>query len=162
MNISSPLAPTLALLILASPAATSVARAQGSAAPRALVRQVLAPYESIRAALATDSTDGVARHARRIQAIVRGGGAEATRSLGALSRAAGRVAGASDIAAARAAFGALSTALIRLLEADPQLRRGLHRFQCPMAHESWVQPSAQLQNPYMGTQMATCGGPVSW
>ena len=64
-----------------------------------------------------------------------------------------------DAEAVRKAFGDLSEQVLRVLSADRALAEGLHVFECPMAqgYKKWVQPTAKLSNPYMGTRMPTCG-----
>jgi len=68
----------------------------------------------------------------------------------------------SDLPAVRRAFGGLSQPLVALLGDDPSLANGRHVFECPMAegYGRWVQPSAELSNPYMGSAMPTCGQEV--
>jgi threonine/homoserine/homoserine lactone efflux protein len=38
-----------------------------------------------------------------------------------------------------------------------------HVFECPMAkgYKRWVQPTDELENPYMGQEMLTCGSEVT-
>ena len=76
-----------------------------------------------------------------------------------LARAAGAIAGAKDVAAARAAFGDASKALITLIAAHPEAATGVFAFKCPMAkgYQKWVQRVDTLQNPYMGQRMPSCG-----
>jgi len=64
-----------------------------------------------------------------------------------------------DADAVRRAFGDVSRAVVALLAAEPSLQQGRHVFECPMAqdYKKWVQPTAELSNPYMGTRMPTCG-----
>src|SRR5690606_2623159 len=77
--------------------------------------------------------------------------------------AAGRLALAETIIAARVDFSALSRALIALLGSDPRLAAERHLFSCPMAGEYgyWLQREQQIANPYMGQKMLTCGSSES-
>nr|MDQ3300496.1 efflux RND transporter periplasmic adaptor subunit [Myxococcota bacterium] len=75
-----------------------------------------------------------------------------------------RLAAATDLVAARRAFGELNRFLIALAAADPRLQQGWHVFRCPMAEgfKKWFQRTAQKQNPYMGQAMPTCGSSSTW
>jgi len=140
--------------------ASSFAQSDGSAT----VRSVLRDYEVIRGALARDDGPSVAAPARRIVETVSAasGLSDTTRTrLAEASAAATRLARVrpSDLAAARREFGALSRALVTLVQETPSLGRGLHLFECPMAegYGRWLQPSPETNNPYMGTRMLQCG-----
>jgi RND family efflux transporter MFP subunit len=65
---------------------------------------------------------------------------------------------------ARVTFGKLSAALIALLtEFPPPLERAVQVMNCPMWDKSpanWVQATEQVENPFMGTKMASCGEKV--
>lgn len=123
-------------------------------------RRVLASYETIRAALAADNGRGVAAQARRIAQI---GASSQNAHLRRAARAGETLAtvSASDLPALRRAFGELSRPLVVLLSATPALT-GYHLFECPMAdgYKRWIQRTEQIENPYMGSRMLTCGAPV--
>ncbi len=55
-------------------------------------------------------------------------------------------------------------AVVALLTADPELARGKHLFECPMAtgYKKWVQTSEEISNPYMGKAMPACGAAAEW
>mgnify|MGYP000176567725 CR=1 FL=1 len=55
-------------------------------------------------------------------------------------------------------------ALIDALAKDPELRKTLHVFECPMAqgYGKWVQRGEKLENPYMGKSMPNCGSASKW
>lgn len=116
-----------------------------------LPADVAAPYLHIQAALAADATDGVADAARAI--------ATAAEELGEAGAALGVAANALSLAdglvQARAAFGLLSDALIKLGN-----DAGLGELQvafCPMARKSWIQEDGDIANPYHGSEMLRCG-----
>lgn len=77
----------------------------------------------------------------------------------ALTEAAGRIARAGDIAAARTAFLHVSQALIPLLKqtGTPEL----YLAHCPMAFRGkggdWLQSGKTISNPYYGKSMLRCG-----
>jgi len=54
--------------------------------------------------------------------------------------------------------------MVALMVAEPSLSRGRHVFECPMAngYRKWIQPGANISNPYMGTRMPTCGSATDW
>jgi hypothetical protein len=81
------------------------------------------------------------------------------------SSAESRAAGAAEgLDQAREAFGEVSRHLIAILSADPDLAKGQHVFECPMAkgYPKWVQQSEAVSNPYLGQEMATCGVASEW
>ena len=71
---------------------------------------------------------------------------------------------ATDLPRLRREFGDVSRHVVALLTAEASLARGLHVFECPMAegYGRWVQPSADISNPYMGTRMPACGTETSF
>jgi Cu(I)/Ag(I) efflux system membrane fusion protein len=67
-----------------------------------------------------------------------------------------------NIEEARKDFGQLSAALLEVLQKSPVPRK-LYVMRCPMWNSSpgeWVQVSKEVQNPFMGQAMATCGEAV--
>ena len=69
-----------------------------------------------------------------------------------------------DLEAARKEFGDLSKAMVALVSDVPELQSKLNVFSCPMAQDypNWIQPSTQLENPYMGQRMLKCGKAIEW
>lgn len=152
--------------ILALLGCTPGARAQQDL--EAALRPILEHYETARAALANDQgapVPGAARRIAELAARVQTTSASA-RDLEALRDAARRLArtSPSDLAALRRGFGEVSRPLIALLQRTPAAARGLHLFHCPMAegYGEWVQPTGEIQNPYMGQRMAMCGTARDW
>jgi len=116
--------------------------------------EVLSAYEQVRALLAADKMDGLAAAARGLASAAR----KARQTD--IEKAALPLAKAKDLASARKAFGKLSRPLVALVQADPALKKRLHVFECPMVtagENQWIQPTAEIQNPYMGKSMPTCG-----
>lgn len=118
--------------------------ALGADAPDA----VLPLYEPVRAALAADDL-AKARTAAT---------AMSTACSPELDAAAAAVASSTDLVSARSTFGELSRQTVRWYAAHPP-PKGMAVFHCPMtsAWPYWLQPSAGIGNPYMGTSMPTCG-----
>ena len=116
-----------------------------------LSADIAAPYLHIQATLAADSTDGVSDAAK---AIVKAAGelGDTGTSIVAAARA---VSLADDLTKTRAAFGLLSTAVIR--HANEAGLGDLKVAFCPMARKSWIQESGDIANPYHGSAMLTCG-----
>jgi len=129
------------------------------------VRSVFAKYEALRAALARDAVGEAAAGAVAIAAAARLAATadkpaqKAQWEALAAAADALKALPASDADGVRKGFGEVSRALVAVLAADAALGEGLHVFKCPMAqgYQKWVQPDSKLANPYMGTQMLTCG-----
>jgi len=133
----------------------------------AAINGVMGPYETCRALLAADKTEGVGECAAGIQKAATAGTATAPASakphLTATATAAGKLASsAGDLDAARLAFGDVSKAVIALLTSNPEVAAKYHVFECPMAKgfKRWAQADTDHANPYMGTAMSSCGSEV--
>jgi hypothetical protein len=154
----------------ASAPTPAAARDTHAASVRESVGIALAEYESIRAALAKDSVAGIAASAQKVAdaATKAGQHAEAKQRphLEGVATAAKALEekAKGDIAEVRKQFGQLSQHLVGLISADPSLGKGLHVFECPMAegYKKWIQPSAKIENPYMGKKMPQCGSESQW
>ena len=83
--------------------------------------------------------------------------------VNAVRDAAAALAGAGDLAAARAAFGEMSVPFVALVRAHGvPAGYDLARFTCGMAQDVpeggvWLQRDGELRNPYFGAAMLTCG-----
>jgi hypothetical protein len=138
-------------------------------APAATAEALFAEYEAIRVQLANDTGEGVAARAAKTSSIAAelAGTADDAAKLHwtAAAEAATKLAAvdAGDLAALRLGFGELSRTLVELLESDAALAANYHMFECPMAegYKRWIQPTAELENPYMGQKMLTCGAAVA-
>jgi Cu(I)/Ag(I) efflux system membrane fusion protein len=135
------------------------------------LREGFAVYESIRSLLAHDQIEGVAAYSdalkQALEAAKQGDQGQPDEFAAAFDRTRqvlDRLQGARDVATARAAFGELSEVLVALAASDPRLEEGLHIFLCPMAkgYQKWFQPATELENPYMGQAMLTCGVASEW
>ena len=107
-------------------------------------------YLKIHAALAGDKTDGVQAAAKALAADARALGAAGEKT----QAAAGKLATATDIKTARAAFGDLSDAVIALVGGDS---KDVKKAYCPVVKKYWLQKGEQIENPYYGSQMLRCG-----
>lgn len=127
---------------------------------------LLVAYERVRVLLAGDELKGVAEAAREIEASAKSAGDASTTTphFSAIASSAAKLAAAPDLPAARDAFGEVTRHVIALLASDQALARGQFVFECPMVsgYKKWVQPSEDLQNPYMGKRMLACGGESTW
>jgi Cu(I)/Ag(I) efflux system membrane fusion protein len=131
------------------------------------LEQALLAYEEIRGSLAQNRHEDLADPAFRLKSAVD----QAAGALGEdfsprvretfteASRTAASLGAAPDLQTARQSFGEVSRLLLTLAEVDPRLLEGWHVFSCPMTstYPKWIQRSAELENPYMGTGMTTCG-----
>jgi Cu(I)/Ag(I) efflux system membrane fusion protein len=122
----------------------------GSAMPASIVD----PYVNIANALAKDSLDGVKANAGNI--------ATASSALGApamkIDTSALQLASATEIGDAREKFGALSEAIVAYMDGlHLTLPDGVRVASCPMIHKPWLQRGSDIENPYFGSSMLTCG-----
>lgn len=119
------------------------------------LKTVLSDYQKIQQALAKDSMQGVAEHARAIAKAVHEDQGK-TLSLSVAEKA-DKLAQATDLKDARAAFKPLSRTLIDYLAENKVKSTGFKEVYCPMAKAAWLQTGQQVLNPYMGKEMPTCG-----
>lgn len=136
------------------------------------VRSALGAYEHIRLLLAADTIDGLGAHADELAALLRGAreyglptGSPVSQQLQEATAIADQLREASSIEQARSYFGELSAHLIAVVAEQPELRAGWHLFSCPMVEEPnnrWLQPSDEIENPFMGQAMSGCGSVASW
>lgn len=127
-------------------------------------RAALETAEGLRAQLAADTLDGVPARAAELGTAL-GEGARALGTTGPVhafqdgARAAERLARATTLAEARAAYADVSRVLVTVAAADPRLQEGWRVFECPMVkgYNRWVQRAEKMANPYMGQRMLACG-----
>jgi Cu(I)/Ag(I) efflux system membrane fusion protein len=146
----------------------------GQAAPvafRKQLGQVFAAYEPLAKALATDDAEGARQAASKVSEALRlvNGqvldGASHDLWSGALEGMTGgldAIRQAGDIEAVRAGFKPLSAGLSEaLLKLGADTDGPLYEIFCPMAFDyegaTWVQRSQEVNNPYFGTAMSSCG-----
>jgi len=133
----------------------------------AAVAAILGPYDTCRALLSEDKTDGLADCAGALAAAATAQKAALPGELqdraDAIAAGAAQMAAAGDLEAARVAFAKTSEPIVGLLAAVPDAAKHFHVFECPMAknYKRWAQASPELANPYMGSKMQTCGSEVS-
>jgi protein SCO1 len=114
---------------------------------------VVEPYLRIHHALSVDELTGVADAARTValEAAKRG-------SSGADIRAAAvDVQQATDLAAARAAFARLGSAILIEFRCSGSPLGVVQVGYCPMVHGYWLQKGETVQNPFYGARMPDCG-----
>lgn len=139
----------ITVLMLAGALALTV-NAAAADLPSALVD----PYLKVQTALANDKTDDFAALSKAIEDASLTLGKDADR----IAAGARKLAAAKDIAAARTAFGELSSALFAYAEKTKSgFGAGVRRAYCPMADKSWLQKESEIKNPYYGSAMLTCG-----
>jgi Cu(I)/Ag(I) efflux system membrane fusion protein len=137
----------------------------------ASLRPAFESYEEARLLLSVDRVEGLAPPAHRLAASLGAADAAFATATGEVAHcltegtaAAERLAAATDLGAAREAFGEVSRYLLVLGAVDQRLAEGWHVFSCPMTptFERWIQHPAELANPYMGVAMSSCGVPSVW
>ena len=158
---SSPEAPRPAAVVPSAPP---------PATPENAFQEMAARYEAVRQALAHDTTAGVPEAANGLatQAAALAAQFDAAKigvapdkadaakaALPDVAAAARRTASAGDIKAARAAFGDLSDAMVKVRASAVGWRPAVAY--CPMADKSWLQPLGEIGNPYYGSSMLRCG-----
>jgi hypothetical protein len=117
------------------------------------VLAMLDPYFRIQTALSDDKTDGVKADALAIKTAATSLGEAGTKIVAT----ADALSSTSDLAAARAAFSALSDAVVAYSEKTKAAGDGVHTMFCPMANKQWMQKGEKISNPYYGKSMLTCG-----
>ena len=118
--------------------------------PAALVE----PYLQVQVALSADKFDGVTTQAQAIEKAASTLGADAE----GVVTGAKKLSAAKDIAAARTAFGELSTALVSYAEKTKSgFGSDVRLAYCPMVKQPWLTKDKTIKNPYYGAAMSTCG-----
>lgn len=130
------------------------------------VRVLIEAYEKARLGLALDDIQATRGGAEALRVAAAGFAATldgaARNRLSALAEAAKGLGSTADFAAARLAFGKVSTQIIQLAH-GAKLGGEVFVFQCPMVEQGeprWLQSTAEMNNPYMGKRMPKCGGRV--
>jgi Cu(I)/Ag(I) efflux system membrane fusion protein len=127
-------------------------------------------YEQLRAELARDELRSVPEVAPALastleEALTRDPATPAAlkQALEASIAAAKKLPREQDLEAARRLFGEVSQGLVQAALEDPRVADGWSLFECPMAegYKRWLQPEAQMANPYMGRRMLKCGSTLS-
>lgn len=135
------------------------------------LRTALGAYEAARSDLAGDRLQVLPASASALAGALRltledqaGLAAGVPEVIEEAARAAESLAAAADLPAARVNFGEVSRQLMLLAEGDPRLAEGWHAFACPMVESfaKWIQPTEDLENPYMGPAMPKCGLATDW
>ncbi len=136
------------------------------------LRAAFAAYEGARALLAGDSLQGLAERAERLarslsaarQGLPEGAESDLARCLEEAEAASRSMHEAGELESARRAFGEVSRFLLLLASADVRLAEGLRVFECPMTETfpKWMQQGGEIDNPFMGTGMSTCGAASDW
>lgn len=152
--------------------APAVALPEVELPPQAVARvnAAFAATDQVRALLARDSLDGLTAQATSVAAALDAVAEDAEviapirAHVASAADHARALAAADTIENARERFSDLSGAMVALAEADPRLAEGWNIFKCPMTegHGKWFQRTRQLENPYMGQQMLTCGVGSDW
>lgn len=106
--------------------------------------------QTLTQALAKVSTDGTGKDNAKWEKIKSG-----------LSEATAKIKASKDIASARTHFSSLSTQVIKLTETYKLNTAVVYKDYCPMAFDNkggyWLSETEDIQNPYFGASMLTCG-----
>lgn len=116
--------------------------------------RILESYLFIQEKLAGDSLEGVQEQAKKIAAA--SAGLKDRELAGKIEQAAGKVAAAPDLAAARDGFVELSQPMVKWAQKNKP--EGVRRAACPMRKNGeWLQRKGEIANPYFGKEMKRCG-----
>lgn len=133
-------------------------------------QQIVDRYEAVRVGLVADSDAVVASEATKIVALATAAqsrfdaqkfgvksenAAAAAKLLPQITATAKALAKSTNIAGARAAFGALSAQMVDMHRLAPASKSAIAY--CSMAKKQWLQPKDIIGNPYYGQSMARCG-----
>lgn len=116
---------------------------------------IIKTYLALHDLLATDRFEGVSKLGDELREEVAG---IATDKVQVLKQTLASFKPA-NLEEARVGFGRVSAALLEVLKAAPT-PRVLYVMRCPMWNSSpseWIQVTKEVQNPFMGQAMATCG-----
>ncbi|HXG89584.1 MAG TPA: hypothetical protein VNJ02_14740 [Vicinamibacterales bacterium] len=112
------------------------------------------PYLQIQVALASDQFAPIAVHAQAVETAAAALGADGA----ALTASAKKLVAAKDIAAARTAYGDVSSALeAYAVKTKSGFGKDVRLAYCPMVNKPWLQKDKEIRNPYYGASMLTCG-----
>ena len=144
--------------------------------PSTVKAEKAATPDSFDATFADGMTGAVFQHYLKLRtALVNADGGDAAAAAGNLAESLGEdypelktaattIAATDDVAAQRAAFGAMTE------ELEPLLREGItggtiYKQHCPMAFDNtgadWFSDAKEIRNPYFGERMLTCGKVVA-
>lgn len=151
--------------ILAALAAALLTLPAMAASPDADLQSLLTPYEAVRTALVQDDLEAVRAPAETLRDAIERlhqspeKGAASELPFDKLEMAAEKLAGATDLEAARDAFHDLSKPLVHWRK---EAGEGPVVVYCSMKERSWLQSADdEIGNPYYGQAMARCGQVVS-
>ena len=144
----------IALVFAAAVAAACVVSGGVTLHASDAMKAIVGSYLELHARLSTDKIDGLKAPAAALAAR-----AETLGEAGAAMAKAAKVVGeATDLKAARDAFGALSDAVVAAAKAEGWKDLGdVKLAYCPMARRSWLQKDEKIRNPYYGSAMLECG-----
>jgi len=135
------------------------------------LQQSFGVYGQVRGLLAGDQIDGLAPRAERLAGLlgdarraVPGSSPDLAKRIDEATEAAESLQKAGSLQDARASFAQLSQELTGLAACEPKLAAGWHLFECSMTSgfNRWMQSGDQVENPYQGKAMQTCGSPSDW
>lgn len=135
------------------------------------LRESFGAYEEVRGLLASDQINGLAPRAERLAGLLDNArdamprrSRDLSRRLGEAEDAAGRLKNARTLEEARGSFAEISQVLTVVAACEPELAQGWHLFECSMTegYNRWMQRSGEVENPYQGQAMQTCGSPSDW
>ncbi|MFD2144879.1 DUF3347 domain-containing protein [Mucilaginibacter antarcticus] len=140
------------------------ATALSASAQSASVNNVVAAYLDVKSALVNSDGSLAASKAKtlltQISAVKPDVKQQATWSklVGKLSADARHISEVTKVEQQRVSFAALSSNIYQLVKAVKPSTGALYVQYCPMKKASWLSNKKEIENPYYGDAMLTCGG----
>lgn len=153
----------LTSLAVASLFSAASAFAQSGAVNPEFVDRLLDAYFELQTDLSKDDLAAAQNSAEKLKTVlVDASPREQAPPLATMSDHADKIARASDLAVARAAFQPISQGLEQLIKTvGTSGEHDVYKMSCPMAFDNkggaWLQNNKNLANPYFGSMMYRCG-----
>lgn len=126
-----------------------------------MMEEVLGHYTAIADALAADSVDGVAEHAKALRKVMPAGAETADEGHASIAKALKTLTATdTDLEHARAAFSDLSAVFVPMAQHHVAMAGASDQYEivyCSMAPGDWIQKKGDNENPYYGSKMLRCG-----
>lgn len=116
---------------------------------------LLNDYISVKNALVGDDSKAAAQATNTLYQSIKNEGDFAQKNE--LLKAAEKLNKAGDIEKQRAAFNDVSTVMWKLVKGSDKTNEAVYYQYCPMKKAWWLSKEKEIQNPYYGASMLTCG-----
>ena len=148
----------------ATPAESETTSSASDLNPADIFAAGLAPYFKASTTLAADSAEGVSKYLHVVLAALEPLGTDPAfkEAFARFEEAVHETMGA-DLPTIRETFKTLSAAMIDMGKTAgvPKSAGDVQIFRCPMVKSNWLQLNGETRNPYYGSEMLDCGGPIA-